>query len=53
MGWEIRAILRIPMVQPMPMTPAYTTPIGRPAMMMALLPVLKFLHSTGMAIDGG
>ena len=28
-------------------------PIGRPAMMMALLPVLKFLHPTGMAIDGG
>src|ERR1700681_2150174 len=23
MGWEIRAILRIPMAQPMPMTPAY------------------------------
>ena len=31
MGWEIRAILRIPMVQPMPMTPAYTTrSAGRP-----------------------
>ena len=31
MGWEIRAILRIPMVQPMPMTPAYTTrSSGRP-----------------------
>ncbi len=31
MGWEIRAILRIPMVQPMPMTPAYTTrSLGRP-----------------------
>jgi hypothetical protein len=30
-GVGIRAILRIPMAQPMPMTPAYTTPSsGRP-----------------------
>ena len=28
-------------------------PIGWPAVMMALLPVLEFLHPTGMAIDGG
>src|ERR1700731_4967771 len=31
MGWEIRAILRIPMAQPMPMTPAFTPrSSGRP-----------------------